>query len=148
MWWHYMRYLCTVWLSAFSFFVYCLLSFTCLTLMFDFKPALWALCFFLSVTALIIIIIYYIKTSTTKKARLEAFELISNADMSATKGDVTHSSRSDIPAEWMSPELSGSMAKFPKARAARFKTVSSATFFFRMSTTMGIFQIWVMIKIA
>lgn len=61
--------------------------------------------------------------------------------LSATKVDVTHRSRSDIPAEWMSAELSGSMAKFPKARAALFRTVSSDTFFLRMSTTTGIFQI-------
>lgn len=41
---------------------------------------------------------------------------------------------SDIPAEWMRAELSGSMAKFPKARAALFWTVSMATFLFKMST--------------
>lgn len=41
----------------------------------------------------------------------------------------------EIPAEWMSADPSGSMAKFPKARAARFCTVSRATFLFRISTT-------------
>lgn len=41
---------------------------------------------------------------------------------------------SDLPAEWMSAELSGSMAKFPRARAARFWTVSRATFLLKIST--------------
>lgn len=44
---------------------------------------------------------------------------------------------SDSPAEWMRAEPSGSMAKFPKARAARFWTVSRATFLFRISTKTG-----------
>lgn len=48
---------------------------------------------------------------------------------------VRHTDISDLPAEWMSAEPSGSMAKFPKARAARFWTVSSATFLFRITTT-------------
>ena len=52
-----------------------------------------------------------------------------------TKSDaVRHIDVSDSPAEWMSAELSGSMAKFPRARAARFWTVSIATFLFRIPT--------------
>lgn len=40
----------------------------------------------------------------------------------------------ELPAEWMSAEPSASMAKFPKALAVRFRTVSSATFLFKIST--------------
>lgn len=53
------------------------------------------------------------------------------------QGDILTLILSDGPAEWMRAEFSGSMAKFPKALAALFWTVSKATFLLRMSTEEG-----------